>query len=113
MGRTFLRAALSLTLILTTSSDLRAAPPSSGDPPGRDAILDWNAIAIQAVAEDHSGTFGTPDQGGPTRTAYALAVVHAAMYDALNSIDPQATPYFASRTVPRSMRPWPRPPAVP
>ncbi|MGH9957187.1 MAG: hypothetical protein ACREBC_08665, partial [Pyrinomonadaceae bacterium] len=71
-------------------------PAWASDPPGRDAILDWNAIALQAVAEDHSGTFGDPEQGGPTRASRALAIVHAAMYDALNSIDPQATPYFTS-----------------
>lgn len=75
-------------------------PAWASDPPGRDAILDWNAIALQAVAEDHSGTFGDPDQGGPARTANALAIVHAAMYDALNSIDPQATPYFVSHPAP-------------
>lgn len=72
-------------------------PAWASDPPGRDSILDWNAIALQAVAEDHSGTFGGPEQGGPTRASRALAIVHAAMYDALNSIDSQATPYFTSR----------------
>jgi hypothetical protein len=58
----------------------------------RDSILDWNLIALDAVAQDVSGTFGLPEQNGPTRAARALAVVHAAMFDAYNSIDHIAAP---------------------
>src|SRR5262249_44028342 len=36
----------------------------------------------------------TPDQGGPTRDSRALAIVHAAMFDAVNSIDGRFTPYL-------------------
>ena len=63
------------------------------DPVGRDSVLDWNAIALQAVVDDHSGTFGDPEQGGPTRTSRALGIVHAAMFDALNSIETTAEVY--------------------
>ncbi len=63
------------------------------DPPGRDSILDWNAICLQCCADDHSGTFGNAEHGGPTRSARALAIIHAAMYDAYNSIDRQAETY--------------------
>lgn len=76
---------------------LLAAKPPTGDPPGRDSILDWNAIALESVRQDHSGTFGTPDQGGPTRTALALAIVHVAMYDALNSIQRTGKPYLTMK----------------
>lgn len=49
-----------------------------------DAILFWNEIAIDANKVDFSGTSSTemPQQGGPTRTSRALAIVHIAMYDA-------------------------------
>jgi hypothetical protein len=64
-----------------------------------DAILFWNNVALDAVARDHTGkettnpdgtkTFVPPvgEQGGPTRTSRALAIVHLAMYDAFNAIE--------------------------
>src|SRR4051812_36538386 len=64
------------------------------DPPRRDSILDWNAVALQAVAADYSNTFGVPDQKGPTHTARALAIIHLAMFGAANSITPTAEPYL-------------------
>jgi hypothetical protein len=64
-------------------------PPTDVDP-----VLRWNEIALGAVAEDHSATFGPAEQGGPTRAARALAIVHAAIYDAVNSIDGSSTPYL-------------------
>jgi hypothetical protein len=84
----------------TVLSPTRSRAESSGDPPGRDAVLDWNERALNAVKEDHSDTFGDPDQGGPTRTSRALAIVHAAMFDAVNSIEPHAAPYLVYRPVP-------------
>src|SRR6188768_5345 len=69
------RCALLLTLLAVLLAPL---PIGSGAPPvakssANDPILKWNAIALQAVVDDHSGTFGPPDQGGPTRAARALA----------------------------------------
>ena len=80
--------------LLTTSA--HGKDPDAGDPKGRDSILDWNAVALAAVAEDHSGTYGTPDQGGPTRSSRALAIIHVAMFDAANSVSPTAEPYLVS-----------------
>jgi hypothetical protein len=57
-----------------------------------DVILEWNAVLLQANAVDHSGP--APEQGGPTLTARAFAIVSAAMYDAYNSVHPIATPYL-------------------
>ncbi len=58
-----------------------------------DVILEWNAIALDAVKGDY--TLGqTPDQGGPTPDSRALAIVHVAMFDAVNSIDGRFTPYL-------------------
>jgi hypothetical protein len=61
----------------------------SGDP-----VLEWNAVALAAVADDFTPwEVPSPDQRGPTRTARAMAIVHAAMFDAFNSIDNAYTPY--------------------
>lgn len=50
-----------------------------------DSVLLWNEVALQAVANDHSGSPAPGQQGGPTFTARALAIVHAAIYDTSNS----------------------------
>jgi hypothetical protein len=76
---------------MSIAPDVQGLPPGSTDPPGRDAVLAWNAVALQAVAADH--TQGSPQQGGPTRSSRALAIVHAAMFDAANSIAGDFTPY--------------------
>jgi hypothetical protein len=58
-----------------------------------DVILFWNEVAIDANKTDFSPT--NPDekieQGGPTRTSRALAIVHIAMYDAYIGIVGGAT----------------------
>lgn len=91
-------AIIVLAMFLISSSlamALEPEGPAIGDPRGRDSILDWNAIALSAVAEDYSHTFGPPDQKGPTHTSRALAIIHLAMFDAANCITPRATPYLA------------------
>jgi len=63
-----------------------------------DAVLYWNALALDAVANDHTPALvSTADQGGPTRTSRALAIVHVAMYDALNSIEGAHKPYLVAK----------------
>src|SRR5258708_4260796 len=64
-----------------------------------DIVLQWNAVALRAGVIDHTPAVanlpGLSDQpgsgafanGGPTRTARALAIVQAAIYDAVNSVD--------------------------
>jgi hypothetical protein len=51
-----------------------------------DSILHWNQIALDAAKADFSSSDPSvnpsPEQGGPTRTSRALAIVHVAMYDA-------------------------------
>ena len=91
---------LFLVFLLCSPLAVLGQPSSSStsDPRGRDSILDWNAIALAAVAEDFSNTFGAPDQKGPTHTSRALAIIHLAMFDAANSIVPKAKPYLASHT---------------
>ena len=64
-----------------------------------DAVLRWNSIALDAVAADYQVGI-TPEQAGPTATARALAIVQIAVYDAVNCIDHEATPYALKRTMP-------------
>ncbi len=51
-----------------------------------DHILYWNDVAIEANRRDFSNVAGTnqpiPEQGGPTLSSRAMAIVHLAMYDA-------------------------------
>jgi hypothetical protein len=66
-----------------------------------DPVLMWNEIAIDAGADDHTPSeVSSPDQGGPTRTARALAIVHAAIYDTVNSFDRAYEPYLVDVTAP-------------
>lgn len=84
---TTLLAATVCLLALTLNAGSEKKAPKPVDPPGRDSILDWNAVAIEANRQDHSHTYGPPLQGGPTRSSRALAIIHAAMYDAANSVE--------------------------
>jgi Vanadium chloroperoxidase N-terminal domain/PAP2 superfamily len=51
-----------------------------------DSILYWNQVALDAAKTDYStddpAKNPSPQQMGPTRTSWALAIVHLAMYDA-------------------------------
>jgi len=51
-----------------------------------DHILYWNSVALEANRRDFSNEPGketpAPEQGGPTLSSRALAIVHLAMYDA-------------------------------
>src|SRR5436189_6179963 len=49
-----------------------------------DVILDWNALMIEAIRSDNSG---------PTLSSRNLAILHTAIYDAVNSIDRTHQPY--------------------
>jgi hypothetical protein len=53
------------------------------DSPGRTSwVLRWNQIAIDASGVDHAGL---GEQLGPGRASRAMAIVHIAMFDALNA----------------------------
>lgn len=65
----------------------KAMPESKAMPEGVRYLLAWNHVALDVTAMDHnslSGTFG--EQFGPTRTSRALAIVHLAMFEAVNTI---------------------------
>ncbi len=88
--------------VTEVSSNTTYVPTLVGDP-----VLYWNEIALQALADDHSGIFGPPEQFGPGPASRALAIVHAAIYDAVNSIDRTGKPYSmlfpVSQTLPVSL----------
>ena len=69
----------------------------------QDAILFWNAVALEANRVSHS----EPDkreQNGPVLSARALAIVHLAMYDAFAGI-------VGGSGFPRYLNPGPNPPS--
>ncbi len=51
-----------------------------------DAVLQWNAIALDAIRTDRTA---------PPMAARDLAIIHVAIYDAVNSIDRQFAPYVS------------------
>ena len=62
------------------------------------AVARWNEIALNATGLDHTPVapgehrvFG--EQFGPTRASRAMAIVHIAMFDAANAIDPKYQSY--------------------
>lgn len=59
------------------------ASPRHGPRRGADAVRRWNKIAIDASGFDHANA---REQLGPGRASRALAIVHIAMFDAVNSV---------------------------
>lgn len=76
-------------------------------------VLAWNHVALDMTSIDHT-TAGVTDvfeptyaeQFGPPRSARAMAIVHLAMFEAANAVDPQYqsyTPPGAAATIQASM----------
>ncbi len=66
-----------------------------------DAIMYWNAVALEANRTSH--TNGKMEQNGPTLSSRALAIVHLSMYDALAKVlgNPVGMePYLAAADLP-------------
>ena len=73
----------------TQELPLRYSAPSGANPTPRLAY--WSDVAWSAIAVDHTppviaATNFSAEQLGPTRSSRALAIVHIAIYDALNAI---------------------------
>lgn len=80
--------ALSLAFILALSAYARASAHQAS---GAGLVREWNGIAIDASGLDHTPVapgenrvFG--EQLGPTRASRAMAIVHIAMFDAIDAI---------------------------
>src|SRR4029077_16692664 len=56
-------------------------------------VLAWNQMALDAMVND-SYLGANAKQAGPDRSSRALAIVHAAIFDAVNSIDRSYDPYL-------------------
>jgi hypothetical protein len=77
-----------------TQPGTQELPPRYSAPAGPNPIARlayWNEVALRANALDHTPPFPSEarvagDQLGPTRSSRALAIVHIAIYDALNAI---------------------------
>ena len=74
---------------LTATAARRPNPPP--DPGTSNAMHHWNHIAVDSAGLDHTPVAeGDPrifgEQIGPGRSARAMAIVHIAMYDAVNAI---------------------------
>lgn len=70
---------------------LQVDGPEATNPGATNAILRWNSISIDASGVDHTPVapgenrvFG--EQLGPCRASRAIAIVHIAMFEAINSI---------------------------
>ncbi len=69
----------------------RAAAARPGDPSALGTLRRWNAIAIDASGLDHTPVApGEPrvfgEQYGPTRASRAMAIVHIAVFEAVNAV---------------------------
>jgi membrane-associated phospholipid phosphatase len=63
------------------------------------SVLRWNDLALDANKRD-CDIGGPRQQPGPGPSARALAIVHAAIYDAVNAIDGRYQPYLVNLTAP-------------
>src|SRR5437899_8705535 len=77
-------------------------PPLVGPRHGLDSLHRWNVIAINASGLDHTPVapgenrvFG--EQLGPGRASRAMAIVHIAMFDALDAIVGGYTSYTGTQ----------------
>ena len=83
-------------LVLADSTSLVQADPK--DASAKDRLVHWNEVAMNTTGLDHTPVapgenrvFG--EQFGPTRSSRAMAIVHIAMFDAVNAIDRHYTSY--------------------
>lgn len=84
-----------------TQPGTHAIPLRHLPPPGPAAVARlayWNDVALRANAVDNTpsvpgGVPGTTDELGPVRSARAMAIVHLAVYDAVNAISHQYPGY--------------------
>jgi hypothetical protein len=63
-----------------------------------DPVLEWNAVALGALQFD--STLAHPRQNNPGNASRALAIVQAAVFDSVNSIDRSYDPYLVQVNAP-------------
>lgn len=79
-----------LALVLSGAAQAGETGAGPGGPARGNAVTHWNAVATTAF---------TPSQGtNPMAQSRTLAILHAAIHDAVNAIDPQFEPYTPGLT---------------
>lgn len=63
---------------------------------GTDVVLDWNATLLNAVATD---------KVAPPVAARSMAMVHTAIYDAVNAIEQTHSDYYVDAVAPKGASP--------
>jgi hypothetical protein len=85
----FINCLLTMTILLCTLTNVRAQEmdASETNPPGENVVLQWNRVLQQTIS--------TPGQHPATIfPVRSFAMMHAAMFDAVNSIEGTYTPYL-------------------
>src|SRR5688572_30586953 len=83
--------ALLITVTVALAATLMPATSLASEP--NDMVVRWNAHAVAAIG--NAGTATPPGLGQPPPLApIHLAMVHGAMYDAVNAIDGGHEPYL-------------------
>ena len=66
-----------------------------------DAVLFWNSVLLRTAANDYDSLIAaSPDQVGPTSTSRAFAIIHGAIYEALNAFERLFPPVFRPSNMP-------------
>jgi hypothetical protein len=93
--------ALVAILLITSISPVQAASGRAYDGPLENVVVDWNRHAVEALI---NATAGEPAGAGqpPPVSSLHVAMVHAAIYDAVMMIDGSYQPYL--KTLPRAPR---------
>jgi Vanadium chloroperoxidase N-terminal domain len=67
------------------------------------AVLFWNGVLLEAMKDDSQKETAQQEQGGPTRTSRATAIVHAAIHNAVNRVQK----FYAFYQDPKTKQPGP------
>lgn len=103
--RTLVAEAVLVSMIVANGIGVIPSFGEAQQAPLPDMVLRWNQRLLDAQVVDHTPGAGVPGaglrrNGGPTRAARAMAIVHAAMYDAVNAIEGTHTPYVYTTAAP-------------
>ncbi len=60
-------------------------------------VFHWNAILLEASRRDHSQGYANGQQGGPTNTSRAMAIVHLAIHDAVAYVNRPGAAYLKKK----------------
>lgn len=74
---------------ITESSETNNLIDKMVSAPGTDMVLDWNAAALNAIQAEGKAGRGIP----PTEGTRLLAMLHTAVYDAVNAFEQDYQPY--------------------